>query len=277
MSGSSRGIESVSVVIPHFNASQTLGRALESILNQTRAVDEIIVVDDASAPDEREAAQRIVDSCTGARLISLDQNGGPAHARNVGWDDASGDWVAFLDSDDAWHSRKLEAQFALADGAGVQPQMLAGRTVQVTAQEELESMSLNGATSAHMVSKRDLLIRNRMSTPSVVVRRDLGLRFSAGRRYSEDYELWLSIAGFGHTILFVDAPVAAIFKAPYGDSGLSSRIWPMIAGEFQAYIGARRIGALSGVEAFLGITISAARAAVRVARLVGRRLMRGAR
>ncbi|WP_315107607.1 glycosyltransferase family 2 protein [uncultured Microbacterium sp.] len=277
VSGLPAAAASVSVVMPHYNASRTLARALDSVMRQSREAAEVIVVDDASAQDEREAAQRTVESYPGTRLILLDRNGGPAHARNVGWDAAVGDWVAFLDCDDAWHPRKLETQLALALGSGTTPHMIAGRTVQLAAPEELGSMPLNASAPAYVIRKRDLLVRNRMSTPSVLVRRDLPLRFSAGRRFSEDYELWLSIAGLGHTIVFLDAPVAAIFKAPYGDSGLSARIWPMIVGEYQAYIGARRVGALNRLETVVGIAISTGRAGLRVVRLLARRVRRGAR
>lgn len=277
MGGLPQGLESVSVVMPHFNASGTLRRALDSIMAQSSPVSEIIVVDDASDEGERRTAQAIVDEYPLARMIPLQFNAGPAHARNTGWDAAVGDWAAFLDCDDAWHPRKLETQLAVALRPGRSPQMVAGRTVRVTAVDELDRSPLDRSAPVLPISKRDLLIRNRMSTPSVMVRRDLGLRFSAGRRFSEDYELWLSIAGLGHQILFVDAPVAAIFKAPYGDSGLSSRIWPMIVGEFQAYVGARRVGALTAGEVCLGIAISAARATLRVGRLAVRKLRRGSR
>jgi glycosyltransferase involved in cell wall biosynthesis len=99
----------ISAVIPAYNSSRALGEAIESVRRQTYAVHEIIVVDDCSKAEEAEAIQRVAAGCT---VIHLPKNRGPSVARNKGVARATGEWVAFLDSDDLWLPRKLEQQVA---------------------------------------------------------------------------------------------------------------------------------------------------------------------
>jgi glycosyltransferase involved in cell wall biosynthesis len=96
----------VSVVIPAYNAEGYLGRAIESVLAQTRPVHEIIVVDDGSTDNTSGIAERF-----GCLVRCLRQaNAGVSAARNAGIRAALGDWIAFLDSDDCWLPNKIEAQ-----------------------------------------------------------------------------------------------------------------------------------------------------------------------
>lgn len=264
----------MSVVIPHFNASRTLARALDSVARQSLGVLEVIVVDDASSDLHRAQATRIVAKYPNARVIQLADNSGPAAARNVGWDAAAGTWIAFLDSDDAWHPRKIEIQLSFIRSANPPLALVAARTVQIESLVDFDSVAISPNIEANEITKRSLILKNRMSTPSVIVSRLLTERFTVGRRFAEDYELWMTIAGRGHRVVFVEAPLAAIFKPAYGTSGLSARIWRMIAGEYAAYFGARRAGALTMSDLLLGIVVSTARSGVRLVRIFVRRLAR---
>jgi len=106
---------SVSAIIPAYNSERTLARAIESVLSQTRLVEEIIVVDDGST--DRTAA--IARDFRGVQVIQQ-PNGGPGRARNTGIAASTCDWIAFLDSDDAWAPDKSEVQLAcIAEGVGV--------------------------------------------------------------------------------------------------------------------------------------------------------------
>lgn len=101
----------VSVVIPAFNRAERLPAAIDSILRQGRPATEIIVVDDGSV-DETEMVVRAY----GERVRYVRQaNAGAGAARNTGIRHATGDLVAFLDSDDRWLEFKLSAQLALLE------------------------------------------------------------------------------------------------------------------------------------------------------------------
>lgn len=102
----------VSVVIPTFNRAALLGRAIDSVLNQTYQDFELLVVDDGSTDGTRDVVAKY-----GSRLRYLpQQNAGVSAARNAGVRHARFDLIAFLDSDDIWRPQKLELQVpAMAD------------------------------------------------------------------------------------------------------------------------------------------------------------------
>ena len=97
---------SLSAVIPAYNAAEHLGRAIESVLAQTRPADEIIVVDDGSTDTTRDEVTKFGDQ---VKYI-YQENAGAGAARNTGTKAARMQWIAFLDADDEWVPRKLELQ-----------------------------------------------------------------------------------------------------------------------------------------------------------------------
>jgi glycosyltransferase involved in cell wall biosynthesis len=96
-------------VIPAYNAERFISGTIQSVLAQTHKIAEIIVVDDGSTDRTAEIAAGF----PGVRVIQR-PNGGPGAARNTGIHAASGEWIAFLDSDDHWVPRKTEIQLACA-------------------------------------------------------------------------------------------------------------------------------------------------------------------
>jgi hypothetical protein len=103
----------VSVVIPAFNRAPIIASAIESCLAQTYPHVEVLIVDDASE-DDLAAALRPWRDDQRVRLLRHQRNQGVSAARNTGVQAASGAYIAFLDSDDAWQREKLERQLALA-------------------------------------------------------------------------------------------------------------------------------------------------------------------
>jgi len=101
----------ISVVIPTFNRAQQVQVALRSVLAQTYAEFEVIVVDDGSTDTTQEVVERFVgeQNGTGKQVRFFSQsNQGPSAARNKGIVEARGDWIAFLDSDDQLLPETLE-------------------------------------------------------------------------------------------------------------------------------------------------------------------------
>jgi glycosyltransferase involved in cell wall biosynthesis len=105
----------VSVVIPTYNRAATVSRAIESVLAQTVTDLEVIVVDDGSSDDTGKALGEMF----GDRIRYYAQNNqGASVARNRGVEEARGEWIAFLDSDDLWERNKLEWQFKALEQFG---------------------------------------------------------------------------------------------------------------------------------------------------------------
>lgn len=100
----------VSVIVPCYNRADIVGETIESVLAQSYQLLEIIIVDDGSTDDTREVVTRYSDP----RIrYFYKTNGGLSSARNAGLDEARGEFIAFLDSDDVWHPWKLSAQIEI--------------------------------------------------------------------------------------------------------------------------------------------------------------------
>jgi glycosyltransferase involved in cell wall biosynthesis len=109
----SDGRTDVSVVIPAFNRGAVIGRAVESCRHQSLEPVEILVVDDCSTDDTRDAVEAMAAEDRRIRLVRPDRHRGAAAARNAGISAARAGLVAFLDSDDEWLETHLERKVGL--------------------------------------------------------------------------------------------------------------------------------------------------------------------
>lgn len=98
----------VSVIIPVYNRSHVIERAVQSVLNQTCQDFEVIIIDDASSDNTWKKLDKLNDKRI--RKIRNRKNRGPAGSRNIGIREARGKYIAFLDSDDEWLPQKIEKQ-----------------------------------------------------------------------------------------------------------------------------------------------------------------------
>ena len=105
-------MDSVSVIIPTWNSSNTVGATIRSALAQTFPPREILVCDDGSTDGTAEVVARVVDPRV--KWIAGSHSGLPAVARNRGIAQTQGEWIAFLDSDDTWAPDKLSQQLQAA-------------------------------------------------------------------------------------------------------------------------------------------------------------------
>jgi hypothetical protein len=108
----------VSVIMPAYNAAATISRSIDSVLAQSRGALELIIVDDCSSDDTAALIAGYARADARVRPYRMPANAGVAAARNVGIAMAGGDFVAFLDSDDWWHPRKLELQIGQMERSG---------------------------------------------------------------------------------------------------------------------------------------------------------------
>jgi succinoglycan biosynthesis protein ExoO len=97
-----------SVLIPAYNVSGIIERAIRSAAAQTLPPLEILVIDDCSTDNTVEVVKALARDISSIRLLSTPANGGPSAARNVGLRAAKADWIALLDADDAWKPGRLE-------------------------------------------------------------------------------------------------------------------------------------------------------------------------
>jgi len=209
---------SISVVIPAYNAREVIGRAVESVLAQTRRPDEVIVVDDGSTDGTREAVQRFGD-----RVRYLFQaNAGASAARNTGIEHARGEWIAFLDGDDEWLEDHLRLSMELTarhpdlrwvtgnfyrcpcEPKPARAADLAGGRLKRAQELAADGEVFDSYFAAHQCGAMGW-------TGTMVIRKDLlqeaGL-FLEGQKRINDVDLWLRMAYRGERMGYVFEPTA---------------------------------------------------------------------
>ena len=104
----------ISVVIPMYNAEETIEKAIKSVVTQTKSdiIGEILVIDDGSTDDSAQIINKLILDYESTNIKLIKQsNGGVSKARNVGIRLASFEWIALLDSDDVWFNNKIDYQW----------------------------------------------------------------------------------------------------------------------------------------------------------------------
>jgi glycosyltransferase involved in cell wall biosynthesis len=208
---------SVSIIIPTYNRSDLLGRAIESVLAQTYKNFNIIVVDDGSTDN----TPSVVEIFGTAVSYIRQQNQGPSAARNRGISEATGDLVAFLDSDDRWFPEKLEKQVALF----MEDQHLglvgSGYVRNGVGTEQLLLMTHDVRTLGR-IEYDELMVHNMIATSTAVVRREClseQCHFETKLRFGEDWDLWMRIAAHWH-VGYIKDPLVEVF---FQSTGLTYR------------------------------------------------------
>ncbi|HDO1382727.1 glycosyltransferase family 2 protein [Aeromonas veronii] len=214
----------VSVVIPFFNSEKTISRTLLSICHQSLLPREVIIIDDCSANPER--LNHIVSQFSkqlNIKCIFQTKNNGAAYARNIGVDLASSSYIAFLDSDDVWHPKKLEVQylFMLESGA-----YISGH--EYVQDLNKSNMQPNTKVRAQKVDKKNFIIGNPFFTPTIMIKSDMYL-FNPNYRIVDDYCCWLENLKKGSAFL-INSQLAGGFKAAIGASGLTGNMQVMHEG-----------------------------------------------
>lgn len=202
----------VSVVIPAYNAAAHIAEALNSLSAQTCREMEVIVVDDGSVDGTHDIITRGFPE---VRCIRQ-PNGGASSARNRGVQDARGEWVAFLDADDAWHPDKLRAQLALMRRyPSVRLCRTWGSETPLTHGEALQSGPDGLPEHELLPSLATTLLNPYFTTSTVMVRRDAFLAvggFDTSLKIAEDIDLYLRLLKDAPEVLLLKA--VAVFKRP---------------------------------------------------------------
>jgi len=196
-------VHTISVVIPAYNSAAFLPDCINSIRQQTRPVHEIIIVDDGSSDNTEAVVKTLGDDI----IYIKQQNQGPAAARNLGIQRATGEWIAFLDADDQWTHNKIEQQLNCLE-KHPELQLIAGDMAETNAQSKVEIPSmlafhgqqdlfkkLDGAPLTNACAS--LVQKNFIPTGTVLAKKEslieAGL-FPETIRFGEDLALWAQVA-----------------------------------------------------------------------------------
>ena len=212
-------MKKISVVIPTYNREKTILRALHSVLDQSYGIYEVIVVDDAST----DGTDKLVESIKDERIkyIKLEKNGGPSNARNRGAQLATGEWIAFQDSDDCWYRDKLEKQ---VEHLNNHPEYTMIYCMYQLYIDDAEGILIPQKPYSEIMEGdmlNTLLVKNVIGTPTILVNRE---RFMNAGGFSTDYkalEDWEFVVRFSkeNLIGFVPEP---LMNAYLLEGGVSS-------------------------------------------------------
>ena len=220
----------ISVVIPTFNRVDRLEMTLQSVLDQTFAPLEIIVVDDGSS----DGTDAMLMARFGDRIrYHYQENRGVSHARNVGVELSRGNWIAFLDSDDQWLPDKLQLQVA-AIQSNPEYGFCHTNEIWIRNGKRVNPMNKHDKSGGYIYQK--CLPLCVVSPSSVLIKRqvfnDIG-NFDESLPVCEDYDYWLRYCA-SYPVLYIDSP--QLIKHGGHEDQLSRRYWGMDRFRIQALL-----------------------------------------
>ena len=203
----------ISVVIPVYNGEKTICRAVDSALAQQTDI-EVIVINDCSTDHTKEVLLPYVESGR-IRYQENKENSGVAMSRNAGVALAEGEYVAFLDADDAWEPGKLKAQLQRLEETG--------DVICSTARRLVCPGNPKDGQIIHMperITYRELLGSNYIACSSVLIKTEVAREFPmACDSVHEDYLTWLRILKKYDTCAGIDVPYLDYTLSTSGKSG----------------------------------------------------------
>lgn len=250
-----QGVPKVSIVVPNYNGEAYLRETIESVQAQTFSDWEMIVVDDGSTDASAAIVREYSARDPRVRLLALGRNYGcPAIPRNFGIEAARGDYIAFLDSDDLWHPRKLEIQLAHLARSGTR--FVSSRMRDFRKSVEISHLIADPEPAEKCRTRRiehvTLLRKNIIPTSSVVAAREILRRhpFVDDPRYKaiEDYLCWLKI--HQHEIPYSDKLLVNLVYYRRTQSSISRSKFAMFRKNYLLFSEYRLNGRFLGVERF---------------------------
>ena len=191
---------SITVIITTYNSSAYIEKSIESVLNQTIKVSNILIIDDNSA--DVFILKKIISeinkkSFIEIKLILNKHNRGPGFSRNYAWSKCNTEFIAFLDDDDFWYKDKLKQQMDIFKNNSTL-KLVAGKKKMTN-----QNFFINSKNNLLRITFKKLIFKNFIATSSVVLKADLEDRF-LDKYYAEDYYLWLSIVKKGNSCYFIN-------------------------------------------------------------------------
>jgi len=189
----------VSIITPSYNSAKFIAETIQSVQNQTYQNWEMIIVDDGSSDETETVVSSIIENDSRIQFHKLNQNSGPAVARNTGIEKASGNYMTFIDADDIWFPTFIENNIKTIQETGIPFVFSSYRR----ANEQLEFV-YSDFIVPNKVSYSDILKSNSISCLTAFVDiKKLGKKHMPLIRKRQDMGLWLNylkVIPFAHGI-----------------------------------------------------------------------------
>ena len=193
----------VTVVCPVYNAGHFLTDTIESVLSQTHSDLELLLIDDCSTDNSKDIIDNYASQDSRVRLVALEQNSGPAVARNVGINQASGRYIAFIDSDDVWLPAKLEVQLSELAQSGAAVCFSSYVKIAESDSSELKTVYAEPEVTYEMMLKSNYI----GCSTAIFDCEKVGKVLMPNIRFRQDYGLWLRILAMGHIAVGIREPL----------------------------------------------------------------------
>lgn len=220
-----------SIIIPFHNSGHTILNAIYSIIEQTFHDFELILINDSSGDDSKHIIERDIRIMSDSRIkvINLEKNSGVSHARNIAWQLAKGEFICFLDSDDAWRKDKLAVVYELLEGN--KKINFLGHSYTL---DDFHLISHYEPFNLKKISLFKILLSNYFQTSCVIIRNTIPFRFNERMSFCEDYDLWIRIA-YNTDLYYFDIPLTKLSRPQLTRGGLSGNKLKMRRGEIKIY------------------------------------------
>lgn len=227
----------VSIVMPAYNCERYVVEAINSILAQTYRNWELLVLDDGSKDNTLRIIEEFSQKDSRIKALPNGKNMGVSATRNRGIELASGEWIAFLDSDDMWKSEKLEKQFEIVEKEAAEFLFTGSSYINE------EGEPYKGIFEVpEKITYKKLRNQNVISCSSVLVKKKYFEHIKMEKdEMHEDYAVWLRILKLGVTAFGVNEPLLIYRISRNSKSGNKMKTVKMTYKVFR-FVGVNPIG-----------------------------------
>lgn len=246
----------VSIIIPVYNAEDSIFTTLESVKNGTYQNFEIIIINDGSKDSSEIIISEYMKTNFALDIKLVNHiNQGVSKARNIGMRMAKGDWIALLDSDDEWFPNKLERQMQIVKENPVIDLLGANRK----GEHYVSFLNIKFELLTKL-NPKNLLIKNFFPTSTVIFKKsitdEIGF-FDENQKYCEDVNYFIKIANSKECYLLNESIIiTGKGEIHYQEKGLSSNLWAMQKGELTNLIFALNAKIINHLDFFVLLIFS---------------------
>lgn len=207
----------VTIVMPAYNCEKYLRQAVESVIAQTYKAWKLLIIDDCSTDGTAALAEKLGRRDERITVLHNERNLGVSATRNRGIRETGSEWIAFLDSDDAWTPDKLEKQFGLIERLPLAKLLYTGSGFMKENGERMDFV----LHVPEKIGRKELLKQNLLSCSASLVKRELLLKYPMPEKGTmhEDFVVWLRILKDEQYAYGIDEPLLIYRRSENSKSG----------------------------------------------------------
>jgi teichuronic acid biosynthesis glycosyltransferase TuaG len=236
--------------MPSFNSSKFIEEAIQSVIAQTFTEWELLITDDCSSDNTVEIIKKYAAHDSRIKLFTLQKNAGAAAARNVSIKNASGRFIAFLDSDDIWLPQKLEKQLAFMSEKKSAFSFSAYNIIRENGEKTGKKINVPAQISYHKYLKNTII-----GCLTVMIDREKTGDFRMPLiQSSHDMALWLLVMKRGFTAFGLNEPLASYRIVSNSNT---AKKWKAAKNVWRVYRDFEHLSILYSAFCFAGYTVNA--------------------